>query len=529
MSKYAFQSRIVDRAATHLATAGKGASLLVASPTGSGKSYMEGQTHAHELLSDRTGYVIAPTVEILAGIYRKFKFGNCPAVPTREVMESHGFWTVKTLLNRARAGEVPVPDYMIFDEAHHSTDDTHTELWTLFGCPPRVGFTATTYRGTPAETRKLRAAWPAVETAITLPDAVKAAVIAAPSFTVWPLLNDDEIKVVNGEFEVAGVDAKFREVLDALVDRLVERYFQSEYHQWDRPTMVAVNSVAQVRDLEAAFRERAVPVVAVTGETSDRDRAVAFQRVVDCEAVLVQISVVGEGVDLPIRRLIDCGPTMSPVRFMQRLGRITRPTEPGEAPPEYVTTCHNLTRHAYLWHGVIPPAQVREAQQAWGPGYKPPRRSLARAIGLEGFGKFTVSPVPLRDGTIGSLYALQTKDGLNQYAVFLHPTQPDVLYAVRENGLTGETAVHEASGREYAVKSFGRWKRVDGIPDMDAVASVKPQQVTPNMLAWWQGKKGRGAEYYGLDPAAVPDARQFVMLPICADTKTRIVTEEGGQ
>lgn len=513
--KYAFQAAAVDEAVAFLASNQIASSMMLVSPTGSGKSFMEGWLHKRASGRGRVHYTIAPTIEILSGIYRKFEPDNLDT-PTREQMESAGFWTVKTLLNRARAGDVVVPNSLTFDEGHHSVDPTHTELWAIFGCPPRVSFTATDYRGTPQETRKLREAYPIVRHVLSLQDAVTNRVIAAPTFTVWPLMNDDLIRVVNGEFVVSEVNSQFKTALPDLVAR-IGRFFNpsADVWEWDRPTMLSVNSVAQANDVKGAFDYAGLPTELVTGDTPAGERASIFAATVARKQLLIQISVVGEGIDLPLRRLIDCAPTVSPVRFQQRLGRITRPTE--EA-PEYIACCHNLTRHAYLWHGIIPRSELIDAQKAWGPDYKPPRRSLARALGLEGFGKFTVSPVPLADGLTASVYSLATKDGLEQYAVVLHPMLPEPVYARRTNAHTGETAVFEAPGGklvEYKVKSYGRWKLVDGFPDMEGVASTKLSPPTPNMLKWWK----RDARRFGLDDQATPDARTFQVLPILSDTR----------
>lgn len=515
MDKYAFQDAAEVDALHFLRTAGRGESLMLHGPTGCGKGVIEARVHFRMQEPGRLHYTVAPTIEILSGIYDKLCGTTIREFP-REELEARGFWTVKTLLNRLRDGSVKLPDTLTFDEAHHSVDDTHTELWSHTGLIPRLGLTATDYRGTPAETAKLRTAWPNRRPLITLADAVRTGVISQPTFAVWPLLNDDEIDVVNGEFVVSQVESQFRTVLDDLVARICA--FWGE--KWDRPTSVVVNSVVQAQELcEAINRHIGAEVSrAVLGGTTNREAI--FADVVACKTLLISVAVLGEGVDLPLRRCIDCGPTMSPVRFMQgRTGRITRPTD--SPPPEYIACCHNLTRHAYLWQGLIPPSEIRAAQQAWGEEYKPPRRSLARAIGIEGFGKFTVSPVRLVDGTTGSLYSLQTRDGLEQYAVFLHPSIPDPLYVQRKNALTGATK-QTADGYSYAEKKFGKWKRVEAFPELIGCLSTKPSKPSPGMLAWWE----KDAERYGLDANTQPDARTFQMLPILANINGRLCQNE---
>ena len=118
----------------------------------------------------------------------------------------------------------------------------------------------------------------------------------------------------------------------------------------------------------------------VVGGTPGEQRRAAFAATAARRAALVQVSVVSEGVDLPgLRRLVDCRPTLSPVYWLQCLGRIRRPVPSGEPPPEYICTNRNLSRHCYLLEGMLPLAAVREAQGAF---ETPSRRMGIRVVGL---------------------------------------------------------------------------------------------------------------------------------------------------
>lgn len=226
-----------------------------------------------------------------------------------------------------------------------------------------------------------------------------------------------------------------------------------------------------------------------------------------------------------MRVLVDLAPTLSPVLWMQAVGRITRPVEEIESPPQYVATNHNITRHAYLWAGQIPPSQIRAAQKAWGPDFKPSRRSMARALGLEGFGRFTVSPVPMLDGSYGSLYALQTEDGLSLYAVLLHPCMSEPLVFQKTNAYTGKmlTAQRGEHTFDYREKAYGPWTRVASVPNAEGYVSVHPGKLTDGQRAYWV----KAAKRHGLDPDAADgiDARQFQALPILANTHTNFALE----
>lgn len=516
MPLHDYQSAAVKKA---VATLAAGESLLLVSPTGSGKSYM--QVALHNAMPD-THYQIVPNTDIGVGIAEKLN--GAPAnlrelsdEAQQRVCESLRVFTSKRLYNLLMSAAVPPPVTLSIDEAHHSTDDTHTTIDALCGNCPRVGWTATAYRGTPQETSKLRARWGIPHTVLSLRNAFACGFIARPDFCIWPLINDDLIEVSNGEFTAKGTDKAVANVLPDIITRL-RGLFDGKL--WLRPTMLRLSTVAACKLVCDAMNAAGLPALSVTGE--DGNRQATFARIVDRSHALCQVRVVGEGVDLPMRVLIDLAPTLSPVLWMQSVGRITRPTD---SAPAYIATNHNLTRHAYLWEGLIPASQIRDAQTAWGPEYKPKRRNLARALGFEGFGKFTVSQIPLLNKTLACLYSLQTPDGMHQYAVLLDPTDPTPMYFEKTNTYTGEKATN-AAGYDYAEKSFGTWKVIDSIPDADGYVSTKPSPVTPAQLAWWK----KSARSRGLDPDFIPNAREFQALPILMNTRGRFqVNPNGGE
>lgn len=493
---------------------------MIVSPTGSGKSYMQ-----VDVLSRVPGLVQAvPSVEIAAGLFHKLtgqSLDGWSEARARAATEGRSIFTSKRLLNLLVDAKIALPRFLSFDESHHTTDDTHTTLHAITGMVPAVGWTATPYRGTPAETKKLHDSWPTRTVALTLKDAVARGIVSQPTFATWPLLNDDLIDVSNGEFKVTSVDSHLRNKLDDVVDRLGQFCTVTRPDPWDRPTMIAVCSKAAVELVTHALNSRGMAAVGVTEKSTRAERDAAFADAVARRKVLVQINVVSEGVDLPLRRLIDLSPTMSPVRWVQRLGRIKRPVGPGEPPPEYIACCHNITRHGYLEADVLPPSAFLDAQKAWGEEYKPTRKSLARAIGLDGFGRFQVSTVPLTNGLLVSLYALQTKDGLTQYAVVLRPDRERPYYFRKVNVLTGEKGTFtkpDGTVIQFNKKEYGPWEEVPSLPDVQGCVSIPAERITEKMAKkTWPELAGR----YGLDPEFEPDGKTFQILPIAWNTKVR--------
>lgn len=517
------QAEAVEAGVNHLLNAapGREGSLLFVSPTGTGKSYLQGAIHrAVTEAHGRRMYSTFPQSEIAEAVFLK-TYGFLPDKKRQAVLEQAGFWTIKRLYNELTKGRIPLPVALQHDEAHHSTDDTHEMVHGICGLCPRVGATATDYRGTAVETAKFRDRWPRAHRVLTLRRAVDLGRLSMPLWDVWPLLDDEQIDVTNGEFSVRSVESHIQDKLGDLIDRLKVFVSRDGEVRWDRATMIAVPGVEAVRSVVEALNRDGLPAVGVTGDTSDTDRTAAFAKCVERWAVLVQIRVVGEGVDLPIRRLIDLAPTTSPVLWMQRVGRITRPVGPGEPPPEYIACCHNLARHAYLWHGVMPTSAIKTALSAWGADFKPSKRFLARAIDVEGLGRFTPAVVSMADGSPVTLYVMQTKDGLNEYAIVLHPLRPDPWFFCKENKLSGQKVKKTLPNGlvvEYNEKSFGKWRSVGKLPELIGCQSVKLSPLTPGQGDWWK----RDAAKLNLDPKAELTNREFQLLPILSNSRTRL-------
>ena len=486
-----YQELFVEHARSVLLAGG---SRLYTSPTGTGKSVMEIALQDRLLAEGANPWLITPRLEIIEGILEK------RGLETKELSEArlvdlaiqYRTSTPIRFRNALLAGEILPPSHLIIDEGHHTLATTYQEILCLCGGCPAVLVTATGYRGTPAGTADLRRQWGEPIEVLSLPEAVENGWLSFPTVRLEPLLDDDQVEISNGEFVVSQLEHAVADTFDRVVELCPA---------WDRPTMFALPGRESARLLHERFGGR---TVYVDGDTSREDRRDAFRACVACEKGLVQIGVVSEGVDLPIRRLIDLAPAMSPVKWMQQLGRITRPVGPGEAPPEYVCTNRNLLRHAYLLHGVLPPAIVREHQQAFGLG----KRAGVRVVGLEGLGRFAGAELPLADGSTGLMYCVSAVEGANvtEYACLVSPGDPEPIWATKRN-------VRHEEGTAY-----GRWIACEAPEGLQGFSSVPPKQMSDKQKAWWK----RSASRHGLDGDAVPTRKSFAALPVLSDLRLSI-------
>jgi hypothetical protein len=494
-----YQGVAVDHAADFLRNAKPSDKRLYTSPTGTGKSFME-----QALLARCPGmYLVTPKVEILAGMLEKLGIFGTPLSRVPAVAAKHRMYTPVKLLHMLAKGTLRQPDCLLIDEAHHAEATTYKELDALAATCPAVGFTATGFRGTPKGTAALRESWGEPVPIITFAEAAAAGYLSVPTCRVVPLIDDDKIEVLNGEFVITQIDEFLGQ--NTILDQLVAlvRTFRGLDDRYDRPTMLAVSSTETAKTVCSRLNAAGCPAGDVTASTPSRERERAFEGCVDRKTVLVQINVVSEGIDLPIRRLIDLRPTLSPVMFLQTLGRITRPAD---EPPEYVCCCRNLLRHAYLLEGCVPAAAIRDAEVAFGGVGK---RAGLRTVGFEGLGRFRGAELPLLNGTTGMLYCLSAVDGqkVTQYACVSLPTHADMIVATRENIREGGVTA-----------AWGTWRQIDAMPDCSGFASVHAGQLTDRQIAWWK----RSAATRGLNPEVTPNARAFQAMPVLFDIRRKL-------
>jgi hypothetical protein len=493
-----YQTLAVDHAAEFLLAANPGQRQGYAAPTGTGKSVIE------LLLQERfpDAWILTPRLEIVAGMLDKLGcgVGDSEASIVRVGMERR-ITTPVRMRNLLLGGRMSAPGKLIIDESHHDLCATHQDIHLLTGLAPAVGFTATPYRGTPAGTAAFRQVWGEPLWILTYPEAVQMGVLAFPSIRVEPLVDDDEIEISNGELVVSQIEAATLCKLDYVID-LCRPMRTRCGNAWDMPTMFAVPSVELAYTVGRELMRADLPALYVTGESTHAARQAAFDACIGRQAALVQVNVVSEGVDLPIRRLVDLSPTLSPVKWLQQLGRIMRP---GDVAPEYICCNRNLLRHAYLLEGCLPNGKLAEAQQAFP---EPAKRLGMRVVGLEGLGRFKAVELPLASGVVASCYALSTVEGavVTQYFAIVHPGREEPIWARKTNLRDGEDT------------KYGRWARCEAPTDVRGFASVTPSELSDKQAAWWK----RAARHFGLDPDAKVTRKSFQALPVLADLKVRL-------
>lgn len=475
-----FQTVAIDHAHNVLIEGGK---QLYAAPTGVGKSVVE-----LGVKSRLPGtWIVTPREEIIDGMLDKLGFADADSL-------AHQMATPIKLRNRLLSGEVEPPPYLIFDEGHHHNAESWQQVELLAGLCPSVAYTATPYRGTPKSTKQFREVWGEPLWLITHKEAADEGYISVPRFEILPLVDDDIVEVKGGEFDVTSLDGVTVDRLGDAADHAKQWYNGI----WDRPTMFALPSSESCRALKIELDARGLPSVIVSATTPKSQRRSIFEAVVNRLVCLLQINIVSEGVDLPMRRLVDMAPTLSPVKWVQQLGRIERPVTPGEPPPEYICTNRNVLRHAYALDGVVPIAIVAEAEKK----FPTTSRAHVRSLGLEALGRFKPATTKLLNGLNIHTYAMSAVQGnvVVEFCAIVHPCK-ETVWAAKINTVVD------------GVKTWGKWNRCDAPNNIVGFSSLGQREPSPKQFKWWQ----RSAASFGLDPDQEVTRKSFQALPVLCD------------
>jgi hypothetical protein len=479
-----------------------GKAVLFIGPTGTGKSVSE----LMWLGFDSESFLVTPRVEIILGLMNKLGYSKeeLDKFSTQRLADEALAFRISTpirLRNLLATGKYKFrPQRLIIDEGHHLPAETYQLIKAYWPGISIICFTASGFRGTSNATAEFHNSFDYIYNLLTIPQAVKRGIIEIPEIEIWPLTDDDEITIQNGDFKVSTAGELNQPILADVVDRC-SSFISSD--KWDRPTIFAVPTTDNAIDLTQRLCDYYGDGIATTvlQDTSRQDRNKAFKDCLECRTAIVQIDVVSEGIDYPFRRLIDLRPTMSPVKWIQQIGRITRPG--GKS--QYICTNRNLERHSYLMQGMIKAGRVAEAQQVFG---YPTQRSNARVVGLEGIGKFKAAEIEAIDGTICTMYCVHSFDGFDkkEYAIILHPCVDYPLVAYKESTVIDGKMV------------WGKWRKLDSLPDIKGFQSTPAGSLTKPMKDFWY----RASESVCINPQSNVNRKNFQALPVLLNTKSKL-------
>lgn len=218
-------------------------------------------------------------------------------------------------------------DFVIIDEAHHSTANSYKKLWELYPNAKKLGVTATPWRmnhlGFTAIYDKLIVSKP-------IKEFIQEGWLAP--YTYYSIQNNSKIREdINSinDFDVEG-DYKVS-ALEQVMDRSsIRACLLDSYQKLAKGKKGIIYSVSRKHSdhICKEFREAGVNIVCIDSETPRDERRLYVQRfkngLID---IIVNVDIFSEGFDCPDIEFIQLArPTKSLVKYLQQVGRGLRPT-----------------------------------------------------------------------------------------------------------------------------------------------------------------------------------------------------------
>jgi superfamily II DNA or RNA helicase len=234
------------------------------------------------------------------------------------------FSTVQTMSKESHHSKF-IPDffdYIVIDETHRAGAESYQSILNYFKPKFLLGMTATPERTDGLDIFKLFDYKIAYE--IRLNQALDEEMLTPfHYYGVTDIFVDGELLKDNSDFKLLTAPER--------VNRIIEKANFYGCDDNDVRGLIFCSSIAECKHLSDAFNERGYKTIALTGESSELQRAAA----IDClesEPKLLDyiftVDIFNEGIDIPkVNQVIMLRPTQSAIVFIQQLGRGMRKTE----------------------------------------------------------------------------------------------------------------------------------------------------------------------------------------------------------
>lgn len=485
---------------------------IYAGPTGSGKSYIG--LSAHRQFNGKSWF-LTPRVEIIAGMMDKIGIEFATDAELISKSLALQITTPIRFHNMLLKGDIgAMPERIILDECHHESAETYQRITEMLpeGCW-FSGLTATPYRGTPKGTAAFLERWGKPEWTITYAEALKQKRISFPICDTWPLVDDDLVEIgSNGDFVISKITKATSDKMYDALKRAKDKGLFLPDGSPRRAMLITIPSAGVIPALKENAKLLGLKIACITDESSYTSRQIAFAGCVQRLFALAHINTVGEGVDLPIRIQLDLSPTLSPVMFAQRFGRITRPISHNEDAPEYYCTNRNLERHGYLFDGIMPASVIAKCQTEF--QYASERIGY-RAFGLTSLGKLHGFRMKLTNGLQVTCYSITQMIGHTKHEFFViaHPVFVNPIYFEKKSD---RVSVAE----EKTQYNWGKWELLQSPPaEFTGFRSSPAKIITEPQKRQWE----QWAERVGLDKTQNVTTRNIQTMFVLRDARSSLV------
>jgi len=287
-----------------------GDNLLVASPTGTGKSLMELPLLEIALDMGLTPIMVTVRNVIIDDLKKK---ADRLGISTRGML-----WTPTTYTNRLASGKVRAAEYLIIDEGHRLLAPTWQMLLEA-NCPV-AAFTATPLRGTVQESPEWLSFFQRRHEAITILRAIRQRYLA-PFFFIKETMGALRSGLTGDRQQDRACESLVKEQLPDIFDKVM-KYDPNR----ERPTVIMAPTLAAALRIEMYFTRHGLPTQAMHENTEKTARRRMLQQLENNETAIVAINLLTEGVDVQqVARVVVLRESTSPIPYIQGIGRGLRP------------------------------------------------------------------------------------------------------------------------------------------------------------------------------------------------------------
>lgn len=304
---------------------------LVIAATGSGKTYMSAfdvesfnpkrmlfLVHKEDILksAEKTFKSICKNKDIEMGFYT----GNY------KDKADYLFATIQTMSKNYDKFKEDEFEYIVIDEAHHSTSPTYEKVLNYFKPKFLLGMTATPERCDKGSIFDVFDNNVAAE--IRLNEALENELIVP--FHYFGITDIDAVDY--GDVDITDISkVAARLMINARVDFIIEKMNFYGFDGNKQKTVGFCISKDHAKYMAEKFNEKGIKSIALTGEDSIEKRQEFINKLEDEDnelKVIFTVDIFNEGVDIPsINQILMLRPTSSPIIFIQQLGRGLRKYE----------------------------------------------------------------------------------------------------------------------------------------------------------------------------------------------------------
>ena len=326
------QEEFVEKSVTALKEHGN---TLGIAPTGAGKTILFSAVTGKIIKKKQKALVLAHRDELISQNRDKFlkinpKFSTSIFDSKEKSFDGQAvFAMVQTLCRQNNLNEIPKIDFLVIDEAHHSTSDSYQRIIAQTKkINPNLliyGVTATPNR---SDKKNLSGVFSNVADQIRISELIASGHLVPPKTYIIDVGTQKDlgkVKKTAGDFDMSEVEKIMNK--SPITDSVFSKWQQ---YASNRKTVIFCSTVKHAISVSEAFNNNGVKTSLIHGVLSDNERKIALAEYEQGDAqVIVNVSVLTEGWDYqPTSCVILLRPSSFKSTMIQMIGRGLRVIDP---------------------------------------------------------------------------------------------------------------------------------------------------------------------------------------------------------